>query len=153
MAITARHAAQVAHPLEPLTTDEISAAVAILRQERNLGERVRFMSVTLVEPPKEVVWGFKPGDPVERAAFVVLLDNEDGKTYEANVSLNAGTVTSWEHLPEVQPAITIDEFIECEQACKADPAWRAAVRKRGVTDFDLCMVDPWSNGNYGIAEE
>ena len=153
MAITAGQPARVAHPLEPLMADEVAAAVAILRAECRLGERVRFMSVALHEPPKQVVRDFKPGDAVDRAAFVVLLDNQDGKTYEAVVSLSAGRVTSWEHIPNVQPAITIDEFMECEAACKADAEWQAAMRKRGVADFDLCMVDPWSNGNYGIAEE
>jgi primary-amine oxidase len=27
------------------------------------------------------------------------------------------------------------------------------MRKRGITDFDLCMVDPWSAGNFGIDSE
>ena len=27
------------------------------------------------------------------------------------------------------------------------------MRKRGITDFSLCMVDPWSAGNYGIEDE
>ena len=56
-------------------------------------------------------------------------------------------------MPDVQPAIMLDEFAECEAACKANPEWQAAMRKRGVTDFDLCMVDPWSAGNYGIEDE
>src|SRR5262249_46169592 len=105
---------RVAHPLEPLTADEVTAAVAILRRERRLGERVRFMTVTLQEPPKQAVLDLRPGDALERAAFAVLLDNADGRTYEAVVSLTAGAVTSWEHIPAVQPPITIDEFMECE---------------------------------------
>ena len=27
------------------------------------------------------------------------------------------------------------------------------MRKRGITDFDLCMVDPWSAGNFGVQAE
>ena len=27
------------------------------------------------------------------------------------------------------------------------------MRKRGIVDFDLCMVDPWSAGNFGLEEE
>jgi Cu2+-containing amine oxidase len=83
MTLTTPDPTRLAHPLEPLTADEVTAAVAILRRERRLGERVRFMSVTLREPPKQAVLAFRPGDALERAAFAVLLDNADGRTYEA----------------------------------------------------------------------
>jgi primary-amine oxidase len=69
------------------------------------------------------------------------------------VSLSRQAVVSWEYVADVQPSIMLDEFVECEQACKASPAWQAAMRKRGITDFDLCMVDPWSAGNFGVQSE
>src|SRR5690242_9825605 len=56
----------VLHPLEPLTAEEVAAAVSIVRTERHLSERVRFASVRLNEPPKEIVLNFKQGDPVPR---------------------------------------------------------------------------------------
>jgi primary-amine oxidase len=62
-------------------------------------------------------------------------------------------VVTWNYVANVQPAIMLDEFLECEQACKASPEWQAAMRKRGITNFDLCMVDPWSAGNFGIEAE
>ena len=40
----------IAHPLEPLTPEEIRTAVAIVRTECSLSERVRFVCVTLQEP-------------------------------------------------------------------------------------------------------
>jgi primary-amine oxidase len=43
----------------------------------------------------------------------------------------------------------IDEFFECERTVKAHPDFQAALRKRGITNLDLVMVDPWSAGNYG----
>jgi primary-amine oxidase len=143
----------VLHPLEPLTAEEITAAVHIVRTERALHERVRFASVMLHEPPKDVVLSFQPGDPITRAAFLILLDNTDGATYEAIVSITEGKVTSWRHIPGVQPSIMLDEFFECEQAVKASPEFQAALRKRGITDVDLLMVDPWSAGNYDGTEE
>jgi len=146
--------APVLHPLEPLTAEEITSAVQIVRTERVLHERVRFASVTLHEPPKDVVFAFRQGDPITRAAFLILLDNADGATYEVLVSITQGKVTSWRHVPGVQPSIMLDEFFECEQAVKASPEFQAALRKRGITDVDLLMVDPWSAGNYGgTAEE
>ena len=143
----------VFHPLEPLTAEEITAAVHIVRTERKLHERVRFASVALHEPPKEVVLNFKQNDPITRKAFIILLDNTDGATYEAVVSITEGKVISWRHIPGVQPSIMLDEFFECEQAVKASPEFQAALHKRGITNFDLLMVDPWSAGNYHGTEE
>jgi primary-amine oxidase len=100
-----------------------------------------------------VVLAHRPGDAVERAAFVVLVDSGPGQTYEAVVSLSEGRVRSWEHVPGAQPAIVLDEFVECEAAVRADPRWQAAMRKRGVTDLSLAMVDCWSAGNFGFPED
>ncbi|EDX86269.1 Copper amine oxidase, enzyme domain protein [Synechococcus sp. PCC 7335] len=143
----------ISHPLEPLTPDEIEAAVAIVREQKSLNESVRFASVALQEPSKETVLSFQPGDSIERRAFIVLLNNATGRTYEAVVSLNEAEVVSWEHIPGVQPPIMLDEFVECEAAVKASPEFQAAIAKRGITDPNLVMVDPWSAGHYGIAEE
>ena len=90
---------------------------------------------------------------MERATFVVLIDSAAARTYEAVVSLSQERVLSWEHVPGVQPAIVLDEFFECEAAVQADPRWQAAMRKRGVTDFDLTMIDPWSAGHFGFPDE
>ncbi|HEX4205499.1 MAG TPA: primary-amine oxidase [Ktedonobacteraceae bacterium] len=141
------------HPLEPLTGAEITAAVEIMRQERNISEHYRFVSVNLDEPPKAVVLNFKPGDAWERAAFIVLLDSASGATYEAIVSLSARTVTSWRHIPGVQPAIIPDELAECENLLKAHPGFQAALARRGITDMNQVMVDTWTVGNYGNPEE
>ena len=43
------------HPLDPLEPAEIAAAVAAIRKERQLADSVRFVTVTLKEPSKEVV--------------------------------------------------------------------------------------------------
>ena len=37
----------------------------------------------------------------------------------------------------------------CEAAVQADPGWQEAMRKRGVEDFSLAMVDPWAAGYTG----
>jgi len=153
MATTIERSVGVRHPLEPLSVDEIATAVDVLRTERQLGERVRFVSISLHEPPKAAVLDLSSAGPIDRQAFAILLDNEVGSTYEAVVSLDRRAIVAWHELADVQPAIMLDEFLECEQACKASPEWQAAMRKRGITDFSLCMVDPWSAGNFGIAAE
>jgi primary-amine oxidase len=126
---------QTLHPLDPLNAAEITAAVAILRASGKLGSHVRFATVVLQEPAKEVVLNFKDGDPIEREAFAVILDNDDGATYEAVVSITSSTVKGWKHIPGVQPCVMLDEFFECENTLKADPAFQEALRKRGITDL------------------
>ncbi len=143
----------VSHPLDPLTADEIAEASAILKSQRDLGPRTRFETVVLREPDKKVVLAHRPGDPIRREAFLVVLDNDVPATYEAVVSLDDRSVVSWEHIPGVQPRVMFDEFVECEAAVRADARFQAAIKKRGITDPSLVMVDPWSAGNYGYADE
>ena len=142
------------HPLDPLTADEVGRAWSLVRAQDGLGPRIRVISIALAEPPRGGLR--EPGAaslPAERAAFVVLIDRDARKAYEAVVSLTQGRVSSWTHVPGVQPAIVLDEFFECEAAVRADPGWQAAMRRRGITDFSLAMVDPWSAGNFGIEDE
>ncbi len=147
----------VSHPLDPLTVEEIVEAASILKAhlktQHQLGDRVRFETIVLQEPDKDTALNFQPGDSIERNAFLVILDNAAAATYEAIVSLNERRVTSWQHVPGVQPRIMFDEFSECEATVKADPQFQAALKKRGITDPNLVMVDPWSAGNYGFADE
>src|SRR5258708_2336896 len=62
------------HPLDPLEPPEIELAVAAVRKERRLTESVRFVSVSLKEPPKDVVRRRRPADGSPREAFLILLD-------------------------------------------------------------------------------
>ena len=142
-----------AHPLEPLTIAEVEAAVAIVRRDRPVGNQFRFPCVTLHEPPKAEVLSFQKGDAIDRQAFLILLDNATGHTYEAIVSLSQQQVMAWTHIPDVQPNIMPDELVECEAAVKAHPEFLAAIAKRGIADLDLVVVDPWAIGNFGFEDE
>ena len=137
------------HLLEPLSGEEIAAAIGILRASGRLGDKARFVLVTLHEPPKEAVVAWTPGADTPREAFLQILDNADGCAYEAVVSLSGNAVIRWEYIPGVQPSLMLDEFFECEEAVKADPQFQAALAKRGISDMSLVMVDPWSAGWYG----
>lgn len=138
------------HPLEPLAAAEVPLAVVILREVKQLAPTYRFVMVSLKEPARDVVARYRPGDIVPREVFLILLDNATGRGYEAVVDLTRGTVASFEPLPErVQPPIMLDEFVECEEAVKRSPEFLAALKKRGVSDVNLVMVDPWSAGCYG----
>ena len=141
------------HPLEPLSEVEVKAAVAIVKADQRATDTCRFVTVVLNEPGKQRVLNYKPGDGIEREAFVILLDNASGQCAEAVVSLTLSAITSWCALDGVQPAIMLDEFVECEEAVKRSPEFLEALHKRGIEDVDLVMVDPWSAGAYGIEPE
>jgi primary-amine oxidase len=138
------------HPLDPLTPDEIRLAVESIRRERPIRDSFRFVTVTLREPPKAALLRPSGATTAPREAFLILLDNATGLAYEAVVDLGSRTVKRYEALPEgTQPSIMLDEFLECEDAVKRAPAFRAALKKRGVDDANLVMVDAWSAGHYG----
>jgi len=142
--------AKAGHPLDPLAADEIQIAVATLKAERRLSESVRFVTVTLNEPAKERVLHGGAGDPAPREAFMVLLDNATGTGYEAVVNPSTRKIVRFEALAAgVQPSITLDEFVEVEQVARQSPAFQDALKKRGIDDPSLVMVDAWSAGHYG----
>ncbi len=141
------------HPLEPLSAQEVIEAVRILREERRQGERERFISVSLHEPPKNEVLAYHPDSIVGREAMIILLDHAEEATYEAIVSLSEDRVKEWRRVPGVQPSISFEEILEVERLVKADPTFQAALQRRGIHDLDLVMVEPWPAGNYGEAVE
>lgn len=141
--------ASTAHPLDPLLPAEIRAAVAILKAGTTLDEKVRFVSVNLDEPTKAELAAFAAGAAVTRRAFVLYLDLAAKACFEATIDLAAGRIAALVERKGVQPGIVMEEFLLCENAVKADPRWRAALERRGITQFDKAIVDPWSVGAYG----
>ncbi|MBA2552907.1 MAG: primary-amine oxidase, partial [Geodermatophilaceae bacterium] len=108
---------------------------------------VRFVSIALHEPPKRQVLDFSPDlELPDREAFVILYDRAHQQTVESVVSLSSSTVTSWQVVEGVQPSVMLEEFFSTEEITRADPRWQEAMRKRGVTDFSLAMIDPWAAG-------
>jgi len=135
------------HPLTPLTAPELERVVRIIRCDSRFDDDTIFHTVTLKEPPKPDVLAWHGGTPLAREAFCVLMVHS--RTFEAIISLDSESIRSLEPKPGVQPAILLEEFVNCEQAVKADSDWQAALRKRGIKDFDRAIVDPWSAGCYG----
>jgi primary-amine oxidase len=136
----------VRHPLDPLTTDEMRAAMEILRRERGLTERWRVASIELREPPKALARDHRPGDPIARSAVVVCWNRDDGQAYKAVVDITGDRVAAWEHRPGEQPNMTVDEFKEVDAALRAHPDVIAALARRGITDMDLVLMDSWAYG-------
>ncbi|MGR9554089.1 primary-amine oxidase [Rhizobium leguminosarum] len=146
----------VTHPLDPLSLAEIASAVAILKDRQTLAPTFRFPITRLEEPTKADLAAHRLGDRLPRLAFILAIDISDGETFEGIVDLTTGTVCSYirlplDELPYGQPPIMLCEFETVEGTVKSDPRWIAAVKKRGITDEDipLIQIDPFSSGYFG----
>src|SRR6478735_8441232 len=115
------------HPLDSLSTEEFRRTTAALRASGDLIDSRRFASITLDEPAK---------------ATVSLADDP------AN-----DAVVSFEHIPDVTPNFTVDEWHDCDVAMKADPRVVAALAERGLTDLDLVCIDVWTYGKAMMPEK
>lgn len=144
-----------AHPLAPLSIDELGEAVAILRAQSPAGawddRRFRFVEVALREPEKAEYLAAEERDGLDdlpRLARAVIIDRAERATVEAIISLSEGRVVSWTTVADGQAPLTLEEILECERAVRLDPNFQAAMHRRGISDLDLVWVDPWPFGIY-----
>ncbi|RYR59305.1 hypothetical protein Ahy_A05g025176 isoform A [Arachis hypogaea] len=59
-----------------------------------------------------------------------------------------GKVISSNVVPDVQPPMDAVEYAECEAIVKDFPPFREAMKRRGIEDMDLVMVDAWCVGYH-----
>jgi primary-amine oxidase len=135
-----------AHPLDPLSAREIEAAVRLLRAHPDVPADAFFPTLALREPSKADVRAFTPGSPLRRQAFAVVFDRPRNRVFEAVVDLYLNRVVSMKRIPGVQPAILMDEYDRVPPLVRADPAFREAMRKRGITEIEDVQIDPWAPG-------
>ncbi|WP_067453538.1 primary-amine oxidase [Actinomadura macra] len=143
----------MASPLARLTTDEITAARALLEAHGLVTETTRFPYLGLEEPPKAEVLAHEDGAPIDRRVRAVLLDLATGDARTVIASLTRGAVDRVEAITAGQPPVLLEEFPAVEEIVKADPRFTEAMDRRGVTDLDLVRVAPLSAGDYGIEGE
>jgi primary-amine oxidase len=141
------------HPLEPLSADEFRQTAAVLRRDCGVTASYRFASIELHEPAKADVRAWHPGEAVPRAAFAVLWDRRDNRTWEGVVDLDGDRTVSWEHVPDACPNFTVDEFHDVNEAMCAHPDVIAALAARGITDMSLVMTDVWTYGKALMPEK
>ncbi|KAJ8475833.1 hypothetical protein OPV22_019560 [Ensete ventricosum] len=147
--------AQTSHPLDPLSAAEIAVAVATVRSAGatpEVRDSMRFVEVVLLEPEKNIValadaYFFPPFQPslLPRTKGGPVIPTTRGGHHR-------GKVISSEVVPDVQPPMDAIEYAECEATVKSYPPFIEAMRKRGVEDMDLVMVDAWCVGYHSDAD-
>ncbi len=143
--------AAATHPLDSLDAQEIVGAVSLLRKAGHADGDTYFASISLREPPKATVLAWNAGEPILRAADVVMRAKQ--RTYAAVVDLSRGQVESFRELPGVQPSIGPQEFSLASGSATADSRMREGFEKRGITDSSQLFCAPRSIGNFGEPEE
>jgi primary-amine oxidase len=134
------------HPLDPCSAEELTSAVALLRDTDKLSERAFFSCGFPAEPPKDLVSGFKPGTPFDRVVRLIGHDRTQGQSFEANVSLSRGVVESFGWVEDGQAPIGAADFFEMYRTLTQNEDWIAALEKRGIEDRSLVHLEPWVAG-------
>src|SRR5689334_15543900 len=132
------------NPLDALTADEINRTVEILTAAKQANADTRFPTITLLENPKADVLRWTPGQPFERRARADYLNAN--RLFEAAVNLTTGKVDSVRQVKDRQSSILFEEFLGASEVVKKDPRWRAAMAKRGFTNFDNIICAPLTVG-------
>lgn len=107
-------AEDILHPLDPLSLDEIQAAIAVVKKAHG---DVFFNVVSLHEPRKAEMTAWladpeKTARPARIADIVVIAPG--GTVYDGLVDLKTGTITHWEALDGLQPIVSSPSTLEHE---------------------------------------
>jgi primary-amine oxidase len=143
-ALSAQASTAPTDPLDALTPAEIDRTVALLNAGKYATPDSRYPIITLLESPKATVLAWKPGQPFDRRARATFLNGD--RLFEAHVNLTSGTVEGVQEIKDRQSTILFEEFLGASEVVKTDPRWRAAMRKRGYTNYDQIICAPLTVG-------
>src|SRR6202171_4931429 len=143
----------VRYPLDPLTGAEIEAAASIITESEYSSPTLKFVMIQLAEPDKTPDLTFEGAAELRRRAFVTMYGASVKWIYESVFDVGARVFGSWVSVPGRFPSYLVEHMTGVEEVVRADPRWQEAMRKRGVTDFDLAMIDPWPAGYYGPEDQ
>ncbi len=134
------------HPMDALTPNEVELAVSLLTKAGYVDESSLYPTITLLEAPKAIILKWKPGQPFTRKAFVV--SRVKNKTYETVVDLTGSKIISHKFIEGAEPAILQKEWDLARDLTFADPRWKAAMKKRGITSDKGIICTPFSAGFF-----
>ena len=111
------------HALDPLSANEITRTVTLLRDAGHLTPQSRFGTITVQPQPKNA--------PATRAARVIGHDWSRNEGFLAVVDLDRGRVSSWT-VVDSEPPMRLLTIRRAEEIAHADARWVAALRARGI---------------------
>lgn len=126
------------HPLDPLTQDEVKVVRKALLDAKSITRYAAFSFITLLEPPKGDVLAFRAGDPMVRRAKAFFYEPKTNETVEAVVNIDTKAVES-RTIIKKQGASGAEDYKVAERLLRTDPAWIAAVKKRGIDPIDAAI--------------
>ena len=141
------------HPLDPLSSEELSLAVEIIREQAQLDSRALFEQVRLREPKKSLVHQFVAGNHIEREAFAVVLDRNADKVYEAIVRLNDATLQSFTWVPGARVCTLAEEATEMQDIVRQHPDFVAGLKRRGIENIQQVLVEAFAVANLAEPDE
>lgn len=146
------------NPLNPLSADEITAAVDIVKQSEHYKPGFRFTEVSVKAPPKDQVWNFiYTGQNVTqpRQANIVVLDGKH--VIEALVDLDSKALQSWKPIEGAHGMVLLDDFATVQTAVETSPEYAQALAKRGINDVKKVVATPltvgYFDGKDGLAQD
>ncbi|KAJ7572011.1 copper amine oxidase [Mycena floridula] len=131
------------HPLDPLTPDEIAAVTLSTRHyvaAKTDVKAIKFITCYLLPAPKKAVLAFlgiplAPGAKPEPPVAIVR-----------KAEVDKWHVETFEKLPEgVQPQISVEELVACEQVVRNDKRVQQLAKDVGVLPHQI-FCDGWSIG-------
>ena len=146
--------AKVAHPLDPVSAAEYLAGRQVMAAAGLLPESVRFAYYGLEEPHKNNV--LSGGQAPDRRLRAFLIDVRSGESTDVVVSLTREVVVSSRVLDtrtDGQMPIINEDFAVAEEVVRADPQWRAAMARRGLTDVTKIRTCPLTAGSFDLPDE
>jgi primary-amine oxidase len=142
-----------AHPLSLLTPDEVTTACEVLRAAGELPEGASIAHIILLEPTKEELAAWSPGDVVHRRVKALVVPGPELTMVELIVSVTDRSVEARTVIEGMRPALLFGESFGVMVACIEHPDYIAALARRGITDLSNVQIDPWPAGSFGYGVE
>lgn len=139
------------HPLDHLTPAEHWTAYEILAASPRTDSTMVIAYVGLHEPPKSEVLSWRPGQSFRREASVHLI--QSGAGYDAVLDLQARRILDWSDAPGQNYMWHSGDDDAVAELMLGHPDVRAALQRRGVTDFR--HIECWgaNEGYFDLPEE
>lgn len=139
-----------AHPLNGLTSQEISQTFEAISKSEYAYPNMRFSEIKLKDPEKDQVWDVFINHKEltqDRVAEFTLLKGKS--VIEGAVDLKTQNVTQWKVLENTHGMVLYDDMVAVQEIITKDKNYKKALAKRGVKDVSKVVTTPLTVGYFG----